>query len=253
MDKQKYVLDFSLNLGDALNASGSTLERVKDSIYEICELYDCQDVQLFALSSYMSLSMKDEEGNDLVGQKSTRSGLNLKQLSLLDHLRRQICREKPDPEELSGLLDEVLAQPGYPTWVTLLGFLLTEVCLAIAFGANPGSMLVICLNTVLIFVGNLYMQRLILNQLLYNVLVTFVIGSVAIAFWHLGVVQELSTVFIVNSLILIPGIALVNSVQNLLCGNDINGVKELLIVILDTLFLVGGYALAIFLFGGVLV
>ena len=51
------------------------------------------------------------------------------------------------------------------------------------------------------------------------------------------------------SLMFIPGVPLVNSMRNILCGNEMNGILELLKVILETLTICFGVFIAYALFG----
>ena len=51
---------------------------------------------------------------------------------------------------------------------------------------------------------------------------------------------------------MIPGIPLVNAVRNLLCGNEMNGILEILKVLMETVAIVLGLVLSIYLFGGLI-
>ena len=57
-------------------------------------------------------------------------------------------------------------------------------------------------------------------------------------------------IIITNSLMMIPSISLVNAVRNVLCGNEMNGILEFLKVVLESLAIVLGVVLSIYLFGG---
>ena len=57
-------------------------------------------------------------------------------------------------------------------------------------------------------------------------------------------------IIITNSLMMIPSISLVNAVRNILCGNEMNGILEFLKVVLESVAIVLGLVLSIYLFGG---
>ena len=52
---------------------------------------------------------------------------------------------------------------------------------------------------------------------------------------------------------IIPGIPLVNAVRNLFCGNEMNGILQLMSVLLASLCLALGLTISYILLGGVLV
>lgn len=74
-------------------------------------------------------------------------------------------------------------------------------------------------------------------------------GSIAVFFTALGVCRDFWAVIITASIMMIPGIPLVNSVRNLFCGNEMNGILGLFKVLLETLTIVLGLVLSIYLFG----
>ncbi|MCD8085757.1 MAG: threonine/serine exporter family protein [Clostridiales bacterium] len=246
------ILEFILKFSERMLVSGANLERLDDSVYRICDAYGCQDVQFFSLNCYVSLSMKDAQGNKAMGQRCIWSGVDthLENLSRLNHLSRQICADPPAPAALAGMLDEAVNTKGYSQPMLLAGFLLAMAGLTGVFDGTLGDLVIILLNTVLMFLAGLYLRRLIFNKVVFNVLCTFVVGSIAIGAQAVGIASSLYTVMIVNSMMLIPGIAMVNSFRNILCGNEINGLVEFFKVVLETMAIVGGFILSIYLFGG---
>ncbi|MCD8366703.1 MAG: threonine/serine exporter family protein [Clostridiales bacterium] len=251
MNDLNQLLEFILKFSERMLVSGANLERLDDSVYRICDAYGCQDVHFFSLNCYVSLCMKDAEGNKAMGQRCIWSGTDthLENLSRLNQLSRRICAEPPEPAALEGMLNEAVNTKGYSQPMLLVGFLLAMAGLTGVFGGSMGDLVVVLFNTVLMFLAGLYLKRLIFNKVVFNVLCTFVVGSIAIGAQAIGLASDLYTVMIVNSMMVIPGISMVNSFRNILCGNEINGLVEFFKVILETMAIVGGFILSIYLFG----
>ena len=72
----------------------------------------------------------------------------------------------------------------------------------------------------------------------------FLCSTIAILFFAIGFVHNFYIVIITNAFFLIPGIQMVNLARNLLCGNEINGVIDLLKVLLEVCTIVAGFATA---------
>ena len=71
----------------------------------------------------------------------------------------------------------------------------------------------------------------------------------AILVMQSGISANAPVILITVSMLVIPGIPLVNSVRNLLCGNEMNGILQLAKVLIETLSLAMGIYLALWMFG----
>ncbi len=252
MSRLDYILDFVLDFSEKMLVCGGTLERTNDTLVRICASYGCKDIQFFSLSCYISLSMKDEEGSRVSGQRRITGTLstNLTDLSRLNDLSREVCKNHPEPEKLNGMLNEALSGEAYPAYVIWIGEMLAMACLGLINGGTWRDILVILLNSTLLYLGNVYLKRPDVNRIVYNLGSTFVVGTIAVLLTRVGFVENFYVIAIVNSLMLIPGIVYVNAFRNILCGNEINGILEIFRALLETLAIVGGFILAIALFGG---
>ncbi|MCD8230861.1 MAG: threonine/serine exporter family protein [Clostridiales bacterium] len=245
-----YITEFALKLSEKMLVSGANLERVTDTVYHICESYHCKDVHFFALNCYLNLSLESPDGGKSSGQRCIYSGMDthLKLLGRLNQLSREVCTKKPEPEKLDDMLEDAVSTDTYSLPTILLGYLIAMVAMTYIFDGTFRDLAVILINSVLIFLAGLRIKKLVINKIIYDVLCTFMVGCVAIFFQYLGVIDTVFTVMIVNSMMLIPGIQLVNSIRNVLCGNEINGIIEFFKVIIETIAIVGGFILSIYLF-----
>ncbi len=252
MSNLDYILDFVLEFSEQMLLNGANLERVNDTLYRICDSYGCEDVHFFSLNCFLTLSIKNEAGERVMGQRCVRGGMdtNLENVHRLNQLSRQICANPPDPENLAGMLKKALDTKGYPPQIVWVGYLVAMASLCMINGGTWRDLLVVLLNSTLLFLAGIYLKRPGVNRVVYNIFCTFVVGTIAILLTRVGFVTHFYVVIIVNSLMLIPGISAVNSFRNILCGNEINGILEIFKVILETTAIVGGFMLSIFLFGG---
>ncbi len=250
----EYLVDFALKFGEAMLSAGANLERVNDTIYRVCDSYGCRETHFFSLNCYLTLSLEDADGNHVSAQRCVRGGMDthLENLSKLNQLSREICANQPAPRELEGMLVKALETGTYSMQVRLLGFLLAMTCLTLIFGGSWKDLVTALLNTVLMYLASVYLKKPGVNRMVFNIFSTFLAGTVAILMSRIGLVDDIYIVMIVNSMMLIPGIPMVNAFRNLLCGNEINGVLEILKTTLETIAIVGGFVLSIFLFGGLI-
>lgn len=250
MDRVDYILDFTARLAREMLECGANLERVNLNIESICKSYGLREVTVFSLNSYIKVSARE------IG-KSARSrcisvpinGIHLEKLSILNNLSRTICREKPEPEKLEDILFEALMVPGYSAGVTLLGYLLAMSCLCAIFGGGIRDILIADFSTTLLYYVFAYFARLKMNRIITNTICMFLAGTVALVAYRFGFAVNFYAIIITNAFYLIPGIPMVNATRNLLCGNEMNGIIELVKVVLEVVTIVLGLYLACCLLG----
>jgi uncharacterized membrane protein YjjP (DUF1212 family) len=77
----------------------------------------------------------------------------------------------------------------------------------------------------------------------------FLAGVIALFFTYIGFSKNFYSIIITNAFYLIPGVPMVNAVRNILCGNEMNGIIELIKVFLEVVTIVVGLSIAVFFFG----
>jgi uncharacterized membrane protein YjjP (DUF1212 family) len=123
--------------------------------------------------------------------------------------------------------------PKYESPVLLVGYLLAMACLCRIFNGNWQEILVAEINTVILFFLTDKIAKQKLNRIISNVICMFVAGIIATFSQYIGLTHDFYPIIITNAFYLIPGIPMVNAVRNILCGNEMNGIIELIKVILE--------------------
>lgn len=250
MDRIDYILDFTVRLAREMLECGANLERVNLTIESICKSYGLREVTVFSLSSYVKVSVRE------LGKASRArciavpiNGIHLVKLAKLNNLSRSICRQKPEPEKLEDILFEALLVPSYSAGIMLLGYLLAMSCLCMIFDGGIRDVIVADFSTVLLYYIFAYFARLKMNRIIANTVCMFLAGMVALVAYRIGFAVNFYAIIITNAFYLIPGIPMVNAMRNLLCGNEMNGIIELVKVVLEVITIVLGLFLACCLLG----
>ena len=250
MEKIDYVLDFCKELGKQMIACGANIERVDHTIVRIFHAYNLHDVTCANLTTRISISAKDE--NKLYAHRQTvvpPQTFNLEKLKKLNNLAYNVSNNTPDPTTLYDMLHEVKTND-FSWWVIMIGYLLAMAGLARIFMATPSELLIVEMNTLLLFGLSKLFSKIHINKIITNFFSMFLCSFLAILFHASGFIESFYVIVITNAFFLIPGIQMINCARNLLCGNEMNGVIELLKVILEVCTIVAGVAAAYALFGG---
>ena len=250
MKKIDYILDFCKELGKQMIASGANIERVNLSIERICHAYGLHDVTCANLTSRISISAKDD--NKLYAHRQTDvppQNINLEKLKKLNNLAFDVCKDKPKEDTLYDLLHGIKTND-FPWWVMMIGFLVAMLGLARIFCAGWTEILVVELNTLLLFGLSRALTKVHINKIITNFFSMFICSLIAMGLYAAGFIQNFYIVVITNAFFLIPGIPMINCARNILCGNEMNGAIDLLKVLLEVCSIVAGVAAAYALLGG---
>lgn len=250
MKKIDYVLDFCKELGKKMIAAGANIERVDLSLEKICHAYGLHDVTMANLITRISISAKDEEKT--YGHRQTDvppQVFNLEMLKKLNNLSYKVSNETPDPATLYDLLNEIKTND-FPWWAILLGYGVAMAALARIFGGGILELLFVEINTLIVFGLLKVFSKIKLNKIITNFICMFVAASVAILGYSAHMLNNFYVVVITNAFYLIPGIQMINCARNLLCGNEQNGVIELLKVLLEVVTIVAGIGASYAVFTG---
>ena len=250
MEKIDYVLDFCVHTGMEMLECGANLERVKLSIQKICKKYNLHEVSIFVLNNHLSVGAREADGAAATRQISVPyNEIHLEKLRRLNNLVEDVCTSETEPEALEDKLYEAIMVRRYSNAVNLIGYCLAMSCLCRIFGGHWQDILITDAITVLLyFISNIFAREK-MNRIISNVICMFLSGVIAGGFTYIGFATDIFAIIITNAFFLIPGIPLVNSVRNILCGHEMNGILELLKVILEVLTIVAGLYIAYFLFG----
>ena len=251
MERIEYILDFCKELGKEMIVSGANIERVNLCIEKICHGYGLHDVTCANLTTRISISAKDE--NKLYAHRQTDvppQVINLEKLKKLNNLSYQVRNNLPDVTTLYDLLHSVKTND-FPWWVMMLGYMFAMAALARIFLAGPCELLVVELNTLMLFGLSRLFSKVHINKIITNFISMFLCSIVATLFHMSGFISNFFTVVLTNAFFLLPGIQMINCARNLLCGNEMNGVIDLLKVILEICTIVAGVAAVYAIFEGV--
>lgn len=245
------VLDFCVNLSRKMIVSGANLERVRLAVEFISRAYNLRDLSIYLLSTHISLSAYDSERRYASRQASIPpAGINLNRLRSLNQLSYRVSEVTPPTKLLTQMLERASQVSEYNSMIILIGKICAVICLCFMFGGSLNEIIPVAFVVALIHFMMQILEKTGLDRLVINSLTMFTATSLAILFVYSGFNDNLPAVIIGVSLLVIPGIPLVNAMRNLLCGSEINGILQMLKIFVDTMALGMGIYVAVTLFGG---
>lgn len=247
------LLSASLDIGEQMLISGAEVGRVEAAIRYICTAYGCRRTDVFTITSSIVLSIEDRDGiHGTQTRRITGTKTNLTRLHRLNDLSRRICREKPDFDTVRAELAAIDASPAFPLWLEVLASGLIGCSFAIFFGGSFVDGLVASVLGCGLRLTTWLLQKASMNAIFTNVVASFLLSLSAILLVRCGLGQDANKIIIGNIMLLIPGIALTNSLRDMISGDIMTGLLRFLDAVLVAAAIAAGYILAAQLLGGVL-
>ena len=250
---REQLLSAALDIGEQMLISGAEVGRVEAAIRYICTAYGCRRTDVFTITSSIVLSVEDSEGiHGTQTRRITGTKTNLTRLHRLNDLSRRICREKPDYPLIRQELEAIDQTPTYPLWLEVLASGLIGCAFAIFFGGSFVDGLVAALLGCGLRLTTWLLQKASMNAIFTNVVAAFLLSLSAILLTRWGLGHDANKIIIGNIMLLIPGIALTNSLRDMISGDIMTGLLRFLDAVLVAAAIAAGYILAAQLLGGAL-
>ncbi len=250
------ILQAILDVGEEMIVCGAEVSRVEDSIERMCEAYGApkERINVFIITSNIQVTLETPDGRILTQiRRLVRHNTNFDRLDYLNDLSRYICANQPDEKEILERLDEVMARPEHGKPMKIFSAMLIAASFTVFFGGNWLDAVAAAVVGLVIVLMDIYFAKHEPNQIIYNFVASLAAGLSALLLVHLGIGVNVDKIMIGGIMLLIPGIAMTNSVRDMLIGDIMSGAFRLINALLIAAAIACGFALSIiFLGGGVL-
>lgn len=242
-------LTAALTIGERLLVCGAEVSRVEDTIRRICRAYGAVRVDVFTITSSIVVTAFGAGG---VPYTQTRriagQAFDLTALSELNALSRRICAARPDTAEVDAALARIDALPHYCFGALLLVYALISASFSLFFGGTPRDALIAAGIGVGLKLMQAGLQRLAVNPLISVLLCSIAGGFGAWLAVTAGLADSIGGISIGNVMLLIPGIALTNSIRDMFSGDTISGLLRFTEALVFSVAIAWGFALPTVLF-----
>ena len=244
-DRANEYLYQVLDIGQYMLQSGGEVSRVEDSIRRLCLSFGAERADVFTITSSIVVTIYAKHfGAVTQTRRITGSQYDLHRLELLNQLSRRICAEHLSLEETREALREIENDRQYSFPAQLLTYVLISSSFSLFFGgswldaAASGVVGVVlkCLDGLI--------RRTRANAFLSALLCSCLGGLLAGLAVKFGLGDNVEMISIGNIMLLIPGVALTNSLRDMFSGNTISGLMRCIEAVLLALTIAFGFALA---------
>ncbi|MGL4484788.1 MAG: threonine/serine exporter family protein [Anaerovoracaceae bacterium] len=227
---EKKVLKLAVTAGQMMMECGAEVYRIEDTIGRICKAYGINEANAFVTGTGIFVSITPDNDESAVQTQIKRiynSSINLKKISEINNLSREITYDKISVNEALNKLYEIQQIKDYPLPIRLLA----AAGVAVFFcAANSGTMIdmivafflgILCYGTSLLldFVETNFFFRIFISCSLATLIALFLNSN--------AIVTEFNGVVIGCIMLFVPGVAITNSIRDFLSGDILAGVSRM--------------------------
>lgn len=248
------LLQAVLDIAEEMLVCGAEVSRVEDSIERMCVAYGCDYMRInaFIITSNIQVTLEDPDGNIITQiRRILRSDVDFDKLDYLNDLSRYICANKPSVEEIREKFNQVMARKHYSDWILGLGSALAAGSFAVFFGGSLTDGAAAAVTGIGITIMLNLLGKIERNLLAKTFIVSFLAGVMILLMIRLGFGNNADKIMIESIMLLIPGIAMTNSVRDMLIGDIVSGMLRLTNSLIQAAAIACGFALSMLVMGGV--
>ncbi len=222
----KRLNDMASEIGFLLLTHGAEIHRVEDTICRIAAAYGAQ-ADVFAIPASLVVTITGPGGKTFTKTRRVYyRDINLDRVDALNTLARQICAATPDEQEIAEALSVIARRPAYTLPQQLMAAALSSGAFALLFGGGAAEAAAAIGAGVLVRWVGAAMEKRGGGMLLNNI-----IGGAACALSALVAAQvwpalNYAVVTISTLMLLVPGLAMTNSMRDLIAGDLVTGVMK---------------------------
>ncbi len=246
-----YILSKALDIGENLLRCGGEPNRIEDTVTRICTAYGSVNTDVFALPSLVIAGVRMADGTTASQVRRVyKTANNMYRLDKINDLSRHICCGITRLEDIDKAVEEIMNTRPFNRYLALLGGMIAAGGFAVFFGGEIYEGLAAAIAGLVVSALNLHKIKFG-NQMLYTVAVSFAGALTGLIVNRLGLGSNIDMIMIGTIMLVIPGLSFGNAVRDLLFGDTVSGIIQLVQAIITAVMVAFGFIVAIMVFGGV--
>ena len=240
-----------LNIGEAMYQSGGEISRIENSLHRLGKAYGALHVSVYAITSSILITVEFDE-NDSVTQNrriTRRGNIDCLKMEKLNQLCRDCAADPIGVQELKERVLSILAEKPC-RFLICLGQLVAATMFTLFFGGNLWDSLVAGVGVLVICMMQRWISPICSTELFFNVACSLVTG-ICVNVINLFVPGlHVNQILIGDIMVLIPGIAITNSIRYILSGDLISSFEKLMDSLMQAFGIAAGFMLSLMLIRG---
>ena len=240
-----------LNIGEAMYQTGGEISRIEDSLHRLGKAYGAVHVSVYAITSIILITVEFDDNYSVTQNRriTKRGTINCIKMEKLNQLCRDCSLEPIEVSELREKVLAILAEKPKPIRL-YIGQLIAATMFTVFFGGNWKDAFIAGIGVLIICIMQRWVWPFCTTELFCNVVCSFLTG-ICVNVINLFVPGlHVNQILIGDIMVLIPGIAITNSIRYILSGDIISSFEKLMDSLMQAFGIAAGFMLSLMVIRG---
>lgn len=225
--EEKELLDKISYIGFLLLRYGAEIYRVEESLNKMLLGLGYKDIEVFALPAYFTLSCTLKDNTSYcITKRSIFHRIHLEKLNDLNDLVRRISQKEVDIYQIDDEIMKILEKP-LNYHLILLGYISASAFFAMFFGGQINDMIIAAISGFILYYFILIMENLHVNSIFRTIVGSMILTFISLVAYHYSFIESMDYSTIGTLMILTPGMAITNSLRDIISGDYSSGLARL--------------------------
>lgn len=212
-----------LDVGEKLLRSGAEVYRVEGTLAKMTQAYGAEKYSIFVITSNIVISIDMPGGIHATDTRRVlkAGGTNYACLEALNSVSRSFCENPFSVPELRKAVDNcrLSVKPVY----TVCGSVLAAGAVTVFFGGTIFDGIFAALLSLVICFFQIRAESVLKNKLQFNFVASLAVGLGVVILSKIFAFLHSDKIITGNIMLLIPGVAMTNSIRDIIIGDTISG------------------------------
>lgn len=220
------LLKFSSTAGKLMLQSGGETYRVEETVSRICQSFDVDEVEVFASPTAVMISILVNGKVHSIVKRINSRGIDLDMVHNINSLSREIYINRLSLSTCEDKLKDICQENSYSLNKTLFYSGVATSTFTILFGGGFNEFIFAFFIGVLTKFLSISLKRFNLNEFFVNAICGCIVSISALLCLRFGLISEADKLIAGSIMLLVPGLALTNSIRDLLEGQLVSGLTR---------------------------
>lgn len=217
------IINFSTELGTLMLENGAETYRVEETMSRICLVYGIEKVDVFVIPTNIIITIKIYKNAISRTRRVTSRTINLDKIAKLNNLSREVAFNKVSIEDAEKKLSIIADEKEYPLKIKILGYLISASTFTLLFGGNLKDSLVSGFIGIVLCLLAYFFNILKTNNFFVNIISGALASLLAFLTVKFNIAPNLNEIIIGSLMPLVPGLAITNSLRDIIAGDLVSG------------------------------
>lgn len=251
MTYHENILEQITEAGELLLISGAEVSRIEDTIKRIANAYGFIRADVFSITSTLIVTAHTKDGEIYtISRRVTSHRLDMQRIDAINQLSRKICENPLALEDLVEQIDQIRRMPNCPNLQTFVAYMMASGAFAIFYNGTIKDCIASIFCSIAMFFTKWGCEYLKLQSTIQTIVISMVMCFCAYLAAGIGLADHTHIIIISNIMLLVPGLAFMTSVRDMILGDTITGLLGICEAVIQAFAIAIGCVMILWKFGG---